>query len=178
MAGIVFGCIAPHPPIVIPGIGSDKDRDIVWQTISGIEDLAETLRMSNPETVIIVSPHNYYTASINMTISFTNTAEGNLHKWGTRLPGYQFENDLKLAELIMEEAQKANISVQSVHPNNYKLDHGILVPLHFLADSFKGASLLPITFSGLPLNTHFYFGKAIQKAKDISGQSQPSISFA
>ena len=43
-----------------------------------------------------------------------------------------------------------------------------MVPLHFLKRALTGVSLVPLTFSWLPLETHFAFGQAIRKAAEAS----------
>jgi len=109
-----------------------------------------------------------------MTISFTKFSEGNLHEWGTTIPGHHFENDLELAKLIVENARKKNIPVTPIQPNSYNLDHGILVPIHYLSRAMEGLPLLPISFSYQPLKIHFAFGQAIQKAAE---QSKKRVAF-
>jgi aromatic ring-opening dioxygenase catalytic subunit (LigB family) len=65
MSGIVFGCITPHPPLIVPGIGNDADKKPVSNTISALENLTGSLAMSRPDAVIIISPHSYYTETMN-----------------------------------------------------------------------------------------------------------------
>lgn len=174
MAGIVFGCIAPHPPLIVPGIGSDLDKQPVVKTISAMKDLADSLALSRPDSIVIVSPHSYYTDQMKMTISFTEFAEGNLHEWGTNIAGHRFENDVELANLILKNARDKDIPVKSIQQNPYNLDHGILVPIHYLSKATKGLPLIPISFSYLPLKSHFAFGQAIRKAAE---QSKKRVAF-
>lgn len=164
MAGVVFGCLTPHPPLIVPGIGNDGDKGPVSSTISAMQKLSEALALSQPDTVIIVSPHSYYTETSRMTVAFTDSSEGNLHEWGTSEPGHRFKNDKELAELILEKAKDKAVPVRPVEDKTYRLDHGILVPVQYLSNAIKGLPLLPISFSYSPLKTHFAFGQAIQEA--------------
>lgn len=54
---VVFACIAPHPPIILPEVGSPEDRRQVKKTIEALELLAPRLAASRPDVVIISSPH-------------------------------------------------------------------------------------------------------------------------
>ncbi len=54
---INFACISPHPPIILPLVGSEKDRRQVKDTIKSLEELGEKLKEVNPEIIIISSPH-------------------------------------------------------------------------------------------------------------------------
>lgn len=54
---ILFACISPHPPIILPAIGSKSDRTTVWNTISNLQTLNDKLKKINPDTIVISSPH-------------------------------------------------------------------------------------------------------------------------
>ncbi|MBU4299153.1 hypothetical protein KJ636_03865 [Patescibacteria group bacterium] len=54
---IVFACISPHPPIILPSVGSLEDRAQVKNTILALEKLGEKLKKLNPEKIIISAPH-------------------------------------------------------------------------------------------------------------------------
>ncbi|MDP1538715.1 MAG: hypothetical protein Q8M00_01660, partial [bacterium] len=54
---IVFAAISPHPPIILPSVGSKKDKEQVKKTIESLYSLGEKLKESNPDSIIISSPH-------------------------------------------------------------------------------------------------------------------------
>jgi aromatic ring-opening dioxygenase LigB subunit len=54
---INFACISPHPPLILPNIGSQEDRREVKKTIESLESLGKKLKESNPDSIIISSPH-------------------------------------------------------------------------------------------------------------------------
>ncbi len=54
---ISFACFSPHPPILLPHIGSPEDRARVKDTISSLEELGKKLKKENPDLIIISSPH-------------------------------------------------------------------------------------------------------------------------
>jgi len=58
MSKIVFACISPHPPIILPDVGSPEDRARVKKTISALEELGKKLKEKNPDKTIISSPHS------------------------------------------------------------------------------------------------------------------------
>ena len=57
MANIVFACISPHPPIILPSVGSSEDRAQVKNTIESLENLGKKLCEAKPSTIIISAPH-------------------------------------------------------------------------------------------------------------------------
>lgn len=76
---LVFACISPHPPLILPNIGSPEDRERVKSTISALESLAPKLAAAKPEIVIVSSPHPdwgievpLYFIAYNFQFSITN----------------------------------------------------------------------------------------------------------
>jgi AmmeMemoRadiSam system protein B len=167
---VVLGCIAPHPPLIVPGIGYDQDKEIVRKTINAMEELTPLLAASKPDTAISCSPHSFYTDPSQMGISFAPVSEGNMHEWGTREPAYSAENDLELVKLIQQESESVKIPLKKLADKKYDLDHGVLVPVQFLGKALQGIPLVPVTFSYMPLSSHFAFGQAIARAADKSGK--------
>ncbi|MCL4382398.1 MAG: hypothetical protein M1575_02980 [Patescibacteria group bacterium] len=77
----VFGCLSPHPPLLLPNIGSPADRRKVKHTISALTSLAPKLEKAKPDIVIISSPHPDW--GINVPLYFLN-------------PNFQFLNSKQI----------------------------------------------------------------------------------
>jgi aromatic ring-opening dioxygenase LigB subunit len=54
---IVFACLAPHPPIILPDVGSESERAQVKKTISALKKLGKQLAKIKPECLAVSSPH-------------------------------------------------------------------------------------------------------------------------
>lgn len=54
---LIFAAIAPHPPLILPSVGSENDRQKVKRTIESLEFLAKKLKEAKPNLIIISSPH-------------------------------------------------------------------------------------------------------------------------
>lgn len=54
---LVFACISPHPPLILPSVGSPTDRQKVKKTIQALDSLAPKLKKTKPDLIIISSPH-------------------------------------------------------------------------------------------------------------------------
>ena len=52
-----FAVICPHPPIILPSVGSSEDRTKVKNTILSLEKLGKELKEINPDSIIISAPH-------------------------------------------------------------------------------------------------------------------------
>lgn len=156
---LIFACISPHPPIIIPSIGKESLK-YVTKTVSALKALNNNFVRQNPETILIISPHapllpNAF--SINVALSLS----GDFKNFGDEKTYLQFENDLNLVEKIFLECKKEKISICKIENKN--LDHGCLVPLYYLTSSNLKVKLVVLSFSFLELNTHFLFGQIIQK---------------
>jgi aromatic ring-opening dioxygenase LigB subunit len=54
---IIFACFSPHPPLLLPGVGSAQDRKKVEKTIASLAALGRKLKEIDPQTIVITSPH-------------------------------------------------------------------------------------------------------------------------
>lgn len=52
-----FAAICPHPPLLLPGTGSENDKLQVKKTIESLEFLGRQLKVVKPDCIIISSPH-------------------------------------------------------------------------------------------------------------------------
>ena len=160
---IKFASICPHPPIIIPTIGSSSDLKKVSKTIRAMEKLAKIFAKEKPDTVIIISPHgpvNYY----KMTITMSPTLFGNFRSFGDYQTELNFENDLEIVNILQEKCKEQKIPVRITDAP--QLDHGCLVPLYYLTKNYtlpreKTVKIVPIAYSYLDPKTHFEFGKKI-----------------
>jgi aromatic ring-opening dioxygenase LigB subunit len=96
---IVFACLAPHPPIILPKIGSPEDRLQTQKTIKALEKLAERLKDENPEKIIISSPHKDWGFDVPLFF-LAKDFRGRIEKIliGTDEPRFYFEEGKKFRE--------------------------------------------------------------------------------
>ena len=53
MSNLVFAAISPHPPILLPSVGSEDDRLQIKKTIESLEYLGKKLKETQPDSIII-----------------------------------------------------------------------------------------------------------------------------
>lgn len=161
MSSFTFASICPHPPIMIPTIGGPADLKLVSRTIQGMEKLSEKFAKAKPEAVIVISPHGpvdlYY-----FTINQSPTLVGHFYNFGDFGTELIFENDLEFIKEIEKECKTAKIPLRVADIS--ELDHGVLVPLYYLAQKYTNFKVVPLAYSYLDLETHFKFGKILQKS--------------
>lgn len=95
---LVFACFAPHPPIILPNVGSESDRAQVKKTIQSLEKLGKQLAKVKPECIIISSPHPDW--GFNVPLHFLakdiHDIEVKTHLTDLESPKVHFERGKKL----------------------------------------------------------------------------------
>ncbi len=168
MAGIAFGCIVPHPPLIVPEVGGGREIEIS-ASIEAMQELTRRLAAKHPDTVIVISPHGTILYD-SMGIATAGSLRGTMRDWGARSADHDFENDTGMVTALQAEAEASGIPLDSIGDREYSLDHGVMVPIYFLVEGMKGVPLVPLTFSMLPLSAHFSFGQAIRRAAERAGK--------
>lgn len=103
---IVFACFSPHPPILLPSVGSEKDRRKVKKTIGSLERLGKMLKKTEPDSILISSPHQDW--GFNVPLYFlANGFRGEIKKilTGMESPQFYFEKGRKTYQR-MENGKK------------------------------------------------------------------------
>jgi aromatic ring-opening dioxygenase LigB subunit len=107
---IIFACISPHPPIILPTIGSEKDRAQVKNTIEALEKLGKKLKEMNPDLIIISSPHPDWGFEVPLYFLAKNF-QGNIEKIliGLESPQFYFEKGTKFPISNFQFSNKSQI---------------------------------------------------------------------
>lgn len=171
---ICFAAICPHPPIIVPEVGDKKSLKEVKKTILGMEKLALELEESDPDVIIVISPHGLLFPD-KMNISYYPKLWGDFTQFGAPQISFNFQSDLDLAEEINAQAKENGISAILFNngTDTGELDHGCLVPLYYLTQNLTSrVKILPIYHSYQDTNIHFAFGQiladviSLEKFKD------------
>jgi MEMO1 family protein len=154
---IVFSAITPHPPIAIPTIGKDNVKQIEATTKAFLK-LEQELYASQPDSIIVISPHGYLQEdafTINLSPEFT----AGFDHFGDLTTKFTLAGDIGLAHQIKESLET---KVQLQLTSEPELDHGSSVPLYFLTQHLPKIKIIPLYYSGLDLKAHYDFGQMIK----------------
>ena len=103
---IVFVCFSPHPPIILPDVGSPEDRAQVKNTIEALEKLGKKLKELKPDLIIISSPHPDW--GFNVPLHFLAkdfNKEIKTYLTGLEPPKFYFEEGKKVYKLKIENCK-------------------------------------------------------------------------
>ena len=108
---ISFACISPHPPIILPSVGSEEDRARVKKTIESLEILGEKLKEKSPDVILISSPHSDWGFNVPLFFLAKNfKGEIKTHLMGIEEPKYYFEQGKKIYQSKIKN-QKSKVAL-------------------------------------------------------------------
>lgn len=162
-------CVSPHPPIIVREIGGPEVKRIK-KSVEALEELAAEIAALHPETLIVMSPHTsiYGDAFIVMT---GGSLSGSFSQFGSPHVRIQSTSDDELADALAEIVDSKGIPLVKGHGESSSggvLDHGILVPLYYLAPG--SYQLLCLSISLLTYGDHYRLGTSIREAVEKVGR--------
>ncbi|HEY8804195.1 MAG TPA: AmmeMemoRadiSam system protein A [Clostridium sp.] len=173
MGKIIAYYTMPHPPIIIPAVGHGEEKK-VKNTSDACESIGREIAEIKPEVIIIVTPHGTMFSDA-IALSFEPSISGSLKQFGAPEVSMKFEIDMDLTQEIMVRAGNSNIqtikatgSTLKQYGREYELDHGSIVPMHFIKGRYNSFKLVHITYGGLTPIQLYKFGKLIKEAVDES----------
>ncbi len=154
------GCICPHPPLLIPEIGGATLAE-VESTVEGMRRLAADV--GQPETLVLISPHSPAVGHAHLVKAGARLS-GDFGAFGCPQVALSFENDLPFVELLLALAG-GDGAVQVEPTTDGVLDHGALVPLHFLPP----AKLVSLSIVGSH-GEHRALGRLVRRCAEELGR--------
>lgn len=126
---IEFAGLMPHAPVLIPSVGG-RTFPRVQATAEAMDTVARHALAAHPETVVIISPHSPRKLG-SFGLWYTLRLRGSLEQFGAPDETVDLPLDRAFTERIEVEAGLRGLSTWRI--TRRELDHGALVPLHFLA---------------------------------------------
>ncbi len=165
---ITMGALTPHPPIIVPEVGGRETRNVT-STIEAMKRLSEIMWSKNPDTVVLITPHNLvFRDAVGILID--DILSGSLAPFGAPEVKFSLPNNMALVKTIQEECLMSNFPIAEIGEKfRYRygmtqiLDHASIVPLYYLLNG-KELPLVILTMAFMPYERLFEFGKILQKA--------------
>lgn len=150
----------PHPPLIIPEVGGGEEKKI-QKTIDACQRAAEIVGSLQPETIVLLSPHQTMYADY-FHISPGRGAKGDFGQFRAGQVSLEASYDTDFVRALCEAAGEAGLPAGTLGEREKKLDHGTMVPLYFVNRHWTGYRLVRIGLSGLPLAAHYRLGQCIK----------------
>jgi len=176
-AGVVIAGVSPHPPVIVPSVGG-PDARVAEKTARALAEMSRAIVREQPDTLVLVGPHGpVFRDAIACTQD--RTLSGDLSGFGARDAPVRFENDLDLAHEVSTMARETGYGTRvamvgaderRAYQLSQGLDHGAVVPLHFLQEAGLKSKLLNLTMGFLPLTEMYSFGMTVARAAEKLGR--------
>jgi len=172
--GIVYACISPHPPIIVPEVGRGRERE-VQRTLDALAQVAQEMASQRPQLAVLVAVHGPLHPTA-FTLLEADRAEGDFAQWGAPQVQLSFPLDREAVAAVRREASARDLPLRTVA--QWDLDWSATVPLYYLRSGLEGASLVLLNISFLPPRDHFRLGQAVRAAIEGLGRRAAIIASA
>lgn len=160
--------IVPHPPLAVPSVGRGKEKAI-RKTLENYERIADEIATLKPDTIVLSSPHapsyrDYF------HITDAPKLEGDLGMFGAPGTTFNVPCDRPFIRSLSEKARDASFPAGTDGFKGATLDHGSMVPLHFILNAYSDFSLVRVSPSGLSPEDHYRLGELIGEVAENTRQ--------
>ena len=157
---IVAAFAVPHPPLIIPGVGSGKEK--IASTIAAYDEVGRRVAELAPDTVVISSPHAVMYADY-IHISPGRGAQGGFSMFGAPQARYEAVYDQEFVRALAHACAQEGLSAGCEGERDPTLDHGTMMPLHFIQRHTKDFQVVRMGISGLSPEDHYRMGMLVQR---------------
>lgn len=176
---LVFAAITPHAPLLLPSIGKETLPKLE-KTKKALEKLEEDLYLSKPDVIVIISPHGNLINDA-FTVNISSDFESDFKEFGDVTTKLTFHGEMSLASSMREEGMEKPFPIVLI--SEQTVDHGVSIPLHYLAQHLPEVTVLPIGFCSLDAKTHLDFGtflkdRIMQSSKRVAVIASADLSHA
>jgi aromatic ring-opening dioxygenase catalytic subunit (LigB family) len=169
---LVFAGVCSHAP-GITGRAHLADRDIAEEFYGAYRGMAEELAAAKPDAVILVAAEHFANFFMNNMPAFAmgmaESYEGPIEdpQWlgipHAKIPGHE-----SLSRRLIPEIMQ---TVDLAYAEEWKFDHGIMVPLSFLTPRYD-LPVIPVNVNCqgpplTPLHRAWALGEALRRAADL-----------
>lgn len=168
-SGICAGFIMPHPPVLIPAVGKGREADAM-PTLKACRLVASRIATLKPETIVFISPH----APLFGDYLFMYDAPvltGTFARFGAHAVSISCQQDSGFVHALKALLSDAKIPAGTPERNvlsrldiDGSLDHGVLVPLHFIREAYENFRIVCISSSAFETDRVLEIGKLIREA--------------
>ncbi len=161
--------------MLVPQVGRGREQD-AGPTLLGMEAVARRVAELKPDTIIFISPHgNMFRDAL--AILDEPRLSGSFSRFGAGRVRYEKDTDIELSNTVVEEFHVHGIPhvvLDEKQAKRYgveaRLDHGVLVPMHFIDGQYGDYNIVHITPALLPHRDLYRAGHVIAKAVERVGR--------
>ena len=175
---VVIAVAVPHPPLIVPGVGHGREREI-QPTVDAYREVARRIAALRPDTVVVSSPHTAMYLDY-LHVAPGPGAQGTFSQFGDAADGSRVAYDEELVAELCRLAREEGLPAGTRGERDPELDWGVLVPLHFIEGAYEelrhaGEKVAPyrvvrMGISGLSPLEHYRMGQLVARAAEHLGR--------
>lgn len=165
---VTIAGLSPHPPLIIPEVGGHRRKE-VQKTIDNLQELSEEIVNSDPDILITISPHGPILRD-GIAVVYSEKLQGDFRDFGAPQAKYEVKSNLKFIDELKNKTDNNNIKLVKLGKKDLQsygfsneLDHGVMVPLHFLLKADLDIPVVAISMGLLNYQTLFKFGELLDE---------------
>lgn len=155
---LVFAAFTPNSPLLLESIGKEQTGKLS-QTREAMQDLADELYASHPDTILLISEHPTSHADA-FSINLADPFSFDLAEFGDLGFTQTFHPRIMLIDRLQRSLRSEGLPITLTSDEN--LHYASAVPLSLLTQQLPDVKLVPITYCDLDAKTHFQFGQALK----------------
>jgi aromatic ring-opening dioxygenase catalytic subunit (LigB family) len=172
MGGIVFAAAMSHAPH-ITGYANHASKEVKDRVYAGMTEIGDQLRQARPDVLVVVSSDHFHNLFVDRMPAFcvgvAQSYSGPIEKW-INVDSFSIPGAEAFSRALVEQAYEDGFD--PAFAENVILEHGVVVPLQFLAPKYD-IPLVPILQNcmvpPLPTLSRCYdFGQFIRRAAKAS----------
>ncbi|MBE0449973.1 MAG: AmmeMemoRadiSam system protein A [Clostridia bacterium] len=171
---ILAGYLMPHAPVFLEAIGRHQIR-AVEETIDSMHQIGKAIKILNPDLIVFVSPHGPVFSDA-IAVYDLESYKGDFHAFGEFELEYEFKIGSEFLKLLCEFSKESSLDYYPLKKNQFqqfhhdaKLDHGVLVPAHFIYQHVDNIPMVAMSYGTFPYMRLIKNGKLLKTVSDSMG---------
>ncbi|MCD4712750.1 MAG: AmmeMemoRadiSam system protein A [Clostridiales bacterium] len=171
---ILASFLMPHAPVFLEAIGQHQIR-AVEKTIESMHKIGKTIKELKPDMIVFVSPHGPVFSDA-IAVYDLEPYTGDFHAFGEFELEYEFKVESKFLKLLCELSDEHGLDYYPLKKNQFKefhhdpkLDHGVLVPAHFIYQHVDNIPMVAMSYGTFPYLRLIKNGKLLKTVSDKLG---------
>lgn len=171
---ILAGYLMPHAPVFLEAIGHQQIR-AVQKTIESMHQIGKEVKELEPDVIVFVSPHGPVFSDA-IAVYDLDSYKGDFHAFGEFELEYEFRVESKFLRLLCELSDENGLDYYPLKKNQFKefhhdakLDHGVLVPAHFIYKHVDHIPMVAMSYGTFPYLRLIKNGKLLKTVSDRLG---------
>ena len=159
----------PHPPVVIPAVGKGRETDAM-PTVKACRLVASRIAALKPETIVFISPHAPLFGDY-LFMYDEPVLTGTFARFGAHSVSLSCQQDSAFVHMLKALLSDAKIPAGTPEKNvlsrldiDGSLDHGVLVPLHFIREAYENFRVVCLSSSAFESGRVLEIGRLIRDA--------------